>query len=318
MITAAVSDLLLTTNRDAFRSARVDSPLAGGAREVVFKLPNLRELRVIVNEADSLPTLVLPNLTGIDIEYDHIEYDLDVEDDCHCGWLQGFRGATLGKLASVISHSESYSIGGFLEAFESVALTTSIPATLSKFEFIAQCSWRPNYRSLLPFTLLTELVIEFCCGSGCPSTIDDDTIADLARAMLMLEILKLGDSPCKTPGGVTVKGLAILAYHSLHLSDLHFQVSTLDPAEIPAIASGGGSVLPREDCALTGLGVGDIHVPQESTLMVALTLVRVFPHLYVICWNYKSWMEIEDALGRSKQLVDCSSETLVYYTSDWR
>lgn len=47
----------------------------------------------------------------------NIEYDRD-----H-GWLQGFRGATLGKLVTVGFYCGSRSTGDFLETFEDVALT---------------------------------------------------------------------------------------------------------------------------------------------------------------------------------------------------
>ena len=142
MITAAVSEMLLITNRNTLQQFEVHFPLTEEASEVICKLPNLRKLWIGVDGPDPLPTLVLPNLAEIDVEF----YDGH-------GWLEGFRGATLGKLTSVAFHG-SHSIGDFLEAFESVALTTSIPAALSKFMFYTFCPWRPDYRSLLPFTQL--------------------------------------------------------------------------------------------------------------------------------------------------------------------
>ena len=241
-----------------------------------------------------------PNLTNLTITYDH-----------GSDWLRVFQGATLGKLESIEFHCESDQTGDFLEAFEKIALATSISATLSRFSFYTTHPWRPNYRSLLPFTQLKRLIVEFSCEGDCSSTIDDGTITDLARAMPMLEILHLGDSPCRTPGGVTAKGLAALAHYCLGLSNLriHFHVDSLNLPEVPAIVSDGGSALPREDCALTTLEVGDIHVPRESTLMVAMTLVRLFPRLSVIYWRDEDegWDKIEDALSCSKRFANCSS-----------
>jgi len=89
-ITTAVSEFLLVTNRNTLQEFNVCSPLTEEASQVVFKLPGLRELRVRIDRPGSLPTLVLPNLTEIGLVYDHDH-----------GWLQGFRGATLGKLASL-------------------------------------------------------------------------------------------------------------------------------------------------------------------------------------------------------------------------
>ena len=96
MITAVVSELLLTANRDILRTFYVDSPLTEEAREVAHKLPDLRELKVVTERGIPLPNPVLPNLTELTIEHDH--------DDA---WLEMFRGATLGRLESVRFISKS-------------------------------------------------------------------------------------------------------------------------------------------------------------------------------------------------------------------
>jgi len=294
MITTAVSEMLLVTNRNTLRRLELRFPLTEEVGEAICSLPNLRKLRVVIDGPGSLPTLMLPNLTEMDIEYDHDH-----------SWLQGFRGATLGKLTSVAFHYRSPSTGDFLEVFESVALTTSIPVTLSKLMFYPStlCSWRPNYRSLLPFTQLEKLVIGFSCWPDCSSTIDDDIITDLARAMPKLEILRFGNSPCKAPTGVTTKGLATLAYYCPRLSNLciHFQAAGLDPSKIPRVTSGGEPTVPREECALMCLQVGNIYVPDESTSMVALTLLRIFPRLDDIRYMGQGWKKVVDAISVSKE-----------------
>lgn len=300
-ITAAVSELLIT-DQDTIRSFHVDSLLTEAAREVICMLPNLCELLVVIDGPTLLPTFVLPNLTEIEVEYGH-----------NHGWLQGFRGATFGKLASVTFRSESSSIDDLLEAFKRVALTTSIPETLSTFGFYNSSPWRPNYHSLLPFTQLKELVVEFSCRGGCSSTIDDDVITELAQTMPKLEILQFGEEPCSIPTGVTAKGLAALAFYCLHLSMLriHFRVASLNPIGVTFC---GRSTIPREDCALTDLDVGDIHLPEESVLMVTLTLLRIFPHLDFIDYRNVGWRKVAHAISLSKRLADRSSETHSFAT----
>ena len=192
MITAAVSRMLLASNRDALRSVRVDSPLTEEAHEVICKLSDLRELMVVIERGTSLPPVVLLNLANLFIKYD---FDSD--------WLQMFRGVTLENLESFTIRSESEQIGDFLEAFERVALAASTQNTLSEFSFHTSSSWNPNYSSLLPFAQLTRLVVEFSCGVGCSSRVDDDIIVNLARAMPKLETLQLGGSPCRE---ITSKG----------------------------------------------------------------------------------------------------------------
>jgi hypothetical protein len=296
IIADAASELLLNINRDALRNFHVDSPLTEEAREVIHKLPNLCGLTVVVEGSTSLPTMVLPNLTEIDVEYDH-NYD----------WLEGFRGATLGKLDSVTFRaiSKSALISDFLEAFESIGLATS--TTLSILKFYTHRSWRPNYRSLLSFKLLRELEIEFSCGDNCSSTIDDNILADIARAMPKLETLRLGYKPCGTPTGVTANGPAVLARHCLNLLHLriHFRVNSLSTLLAIHGPPRAGSTAPRRDCALTDLDVGQIPIAEESTMVVALTLVRIFPHIRWIGYFDQNWGEVLDAIRLSGQIVDC-------------
>ena len=306
IITFAVSELVLTANQNILQHFYVESPLTEEAREVIYKLPALLGLWTVVGGPHSLPTVELPNLTHIVIDYDH-NHD----------WLQGFRQASLGRLAMVTVRPISESIGDFLGAFESVAVTTTIPVTLSTFEFITDRPWTPSYRSLLPFTQLTYLVVESSCKPSCTSTIDDDTIADLARAIPKLETLHLGGRPCETPAGVTVKGLAALAHYCPHLSDLviHFQVASLDPPEIPRLAFDGEPATSQEVCTLKTLHVGKIRVQEGSMLMIVLTLLNVFPHLEGITSSDIGWEGVSEAISDSKQLARCSSKSIFICTS---
>jgi len=301
IITTAVSAMLLSSNRDALRRLRVDSPLTEEARQVVYNLPNLRGLEVVIERDSPPPAVVLPNLTELEIKYDH-DHD----------WFRGFRGATLGKLASVTFRPECESLGGFLEAFERVALPASVQDTLSGFCLFTSCSWSPNYSSLLSFTQLTYLVIEFSCDDGCSSIVDDDIIMDIARTMPKLEILRLGDDPCgEIHTGVTAKGFMVLAHLCPDLSTLrvHFDVGSLGtPPAISAVAPNTGSTTPQMYCALTDLEVGRIPVPEGSALTVALTLVRIFPRLVDIGQFDEDWDEVVEAIRVSGAIIDYSSE----------
>ena len=221
---------------------------------------------MIIEGPTPLPTVVFPNL----VEYDH---DID--------WLQGFRGAVLGKLASVTFRPGFRSTCDFLEAFESVALTTSVTATISKFRFYTSHPWGPNYRSLLPFTQLTELIIESPCGGVCSASVDDDIIATLARATPKLETLQLDGPPCREiPTGVTAEGLADLAHRCPDLSVLriHFQGASLStPPVVGGMAPNTGPGAPQRDCAVKEVEVGFIPVVEESVTIVALNLARISP-----------------------------------------
>ena len=102
VLVEAVSEMLLARNRDTLRIFEADSPLTKEAQEVVYRLPRLFGMWAVIQGPMSLPTVELPDLIQIDIEYD---------DDLN--WLQGLRGATLGKLEAVSFRSESNRIGDF-------------------------------------------------------------------------------------------------------------------------------------------------------------------------------------------------------------
>jgi hypothetical protein len=299
MITTAVSGMLLDTNQNTLQKFKVDSPLTEEARGVIYKLPNLCGLSVVIERGMSLPPALLPDLT-----------DLTIICDDEGDWPQLFHGATFGKLKSVTFYPQSNQIGDFLGAFERAALSSSVQNTLKAFELSASCSWNPNYSSFLPFTWMEHLDIEYPCDDGCSSRVDDDIIVDLSQAMPNLRSLKLGDDPCpQFTTGVTSKGLMALARHcpNLFMLRIHFQVASLStpPASLgttPNIKSTPS----RKDCALTDLLVGDIPVPEESALMVALALLRIFPHVSYLYYTDEGWEKVEDAIYNSKRIVDCS------------
>ena len=295
IITTAVSELILTTNRNTLQSFCVDSPLTEEARKVVCELPGLRNLEVVIDGSSSLPTMMLPNLCRIEVEYNR-NHD----------WLQGFYKASLGNLASVTIESESALIDGFLETFKNAALTTSMPTTLSTLNLGASYPWKPSYGSLLPLTQMQDLTVDFSCHLGCSSTIDDDTVTKLARSMPKLESLHISFSPCHTPGGITMGGLCALAHNCPRLHDLsiHFQAATLNPSEIHKFTSTNKSTVPRHDCALVTLLVGLIPVPNESASMVASTLLLIFPHLDNIEYLDDGWEAVEDAIQDIKRSTE--------------
>ena len=301
MVTAAVSGMVLATNRNTLQCFRAGSPLTEEACEVVYKLPDLRLLSVVVDEDSSLPSVALPNLTSLIITYDHGN-----------DWLQVFRGATFEKLQAVTFISNSEQIEGFLEAFERAALAASAQNALSQFSLYTSHSWNPNYSSLLRFTQLFRLDIDSSCDDGCSSTVDDDIVTNLARAMPKLQILRLGDTPCREiPIGVTAKGLVALADHcpDLHHLCIHIQVASLSsPPAMPRVTPDAGPAALRRDCALKDLEVGEIPIPEESVLTVALTLASIFPRIELINCVDGDWEKVLGAIHVSRRIINYTSE----------
>ena len=297
VIVEAVSEMLISCNRDTLRVFLARSPLTEEARGVLCELPKLRRLRTVFQGKTLLPPVTLPRLATIYVVYDHGNE-----------WLQGFRGATLGELNTVVfSPSTSARIDNFLEEFQSVALTVPVQNTLSSFVFRTSQSWNPNYSSLLVFKQLTKLEIEFSCDAGCSSRVDDDIVISLAQAMPKLEILQLGKDPCPTPTGVTLKGLAALARRCLHLSTLrvHLHVEELVEATTsaePPFPSEHAAVVPRMDCASTVLQVGETPIPEEEEFGVALTLLHVFPQELNIEYSNPQWKQVVETMKLFKRI----------------
>ena len=298
VITEAVSEMLLACNRDALQCFYVDSLLTKEAYDILFQLPNVSGLWAVLRKYTPSTPVSLPNLNTIDVEYDG-----------HIDWLQGFRGGVLDKLETIYLRPRSRKIGDILEEFKSVALTTSIPLTLSRFKFLTFQSWNPSYRSLLPFTQLTDLVIEFSCEDHCSSCVDDDIIIDLARAMPKLKILQLGSTPCEVGGGVTVKGLIALARGCRLLSELriHFETASfleaVAEAEVSTI-SNDETTSPQQGCALTSLEVGGIPIPtsEGTVLKVTVILLQVFPRLLKVKFSEKRWKEVLKTIKLFRQI----------------
>ena len=271
---------------------------------MISRLPDLCQLSVVIEKGASLPSVVLPNLTNLAINWNH---------DSDLFWM--FHGATFGKL-EVITFNSTFkptndfrSICDFLETFERVMLAVSAQNTLSEFYFHTSCSCNPNYSSLLPFTQLRYLIIGSSCGDGCTSRVDDDIITNLTQVMPELEILLLGDMPChEILTGVTVKVLVVLAHHCQNLAVLcvHFQVLSL--TTLPVVIPIARSTAPQRDCALMELQVGDIPVPEASALVVAMTLVQIFPHIEDVVYLDESWEEVAEMFSLSINIINCSSK----------
>jgi len=255
MTTAAVSGMLLVTNRNALQEFHVDSPLTEEASGVLYKLPNLRDLEVVIEKGTRLPSASLPNLTELTIRCNN-------EDE----WPQLFHGATFGNLRSVTFLLRSEEIGDFLGVFERAVLSLSVQNTLSKFRLSAQYLWTPKFSSLLPSTQLVDLDIGSFCNGGCSSRLVGNIVISLSRAMSKLETLTLGDRPCdQSTIGITTMGLLALAHRCPQLSSfcVHLQVASLgEPPGIPGMVPGVGPATSWKDCALAELIVGETPVPE--------------------------------------------------------
>ena len=56
------------------------------------------------------------------------------------------------------------------------------------------------------------------------------------------------------------------------------------------------------------LEVGEAPVPEGSAIIIALTLLRIFPQLNYIASNVKRWGEVEDAISRFREIISSSKQ----------
>jgi len=288
--------MFLTCNQNALELFNVDCPLTETARKVIFQLPNLAGLRSVFEGPTLLPPVILPGLEGLCIEYS----------DGH-DWLKSFSGAVFNNLALLVFHNTSPQVGNFLEAFEGVELAPSISTTLSTFKFYSSYPWNPGYSSLLAFGQLSDLKIENPCHSGCSSTVDDEILTSLARAMPRLEVLQLGSEPCGAPAGVTIKGLVELSCHCTNLSSLrvHIRVDSLVQAAAGGVATSLSGREPNttwEEHALMTLEVGRTPITQETALTVALALLNIFPRIVNIKYINFGWRGVDNTIKLFRRL----------------
>ena len=300
MTTTSISGMLLATNRKTLQRWRVNCPLTEEANDVLYRLPNLRDLSVQIERGTSSPSASLPNLTKLSV----------VCDNEKSSWPGLFRRAIFGKLESVSFCIRSESIGNFLGAFEKAALSSFVQNTLSELHLFPLCPLNSNYSSLLAFTRLEILKVSSCCNGRCSSTVDDNMIIHLSRAMSKLKVLELGGVTCRqSAGGVTTKGLMALARNCPNLSILrvHLQVASLEalPAS-PEAAPDIETTAPCVDCALTGLEAGKIPLPEGSVSLVAQTLLRIFPRIEFIEGVGEMWDKVGKEISRSRQTFGCT------------
>ena len=297
VVTEAVSEIVLACNRDTLQEFYVESPLTEEAHKVLYNLPKLSALLAVLLGPTSIPSVVLPDLDWLRIEYDH-----------GSDWSQIFHGATIGKLEAVtFVPSGSAQIDGLLEKFQRVALSTK--DTLSNFYIRTSRPWSPNYSSMLTFTQLKTLRIDFSCHNGCSSQVDDGIVVSIARAMPGLESLLLGSAPCSNPTGITLEGLVALAHHCSQLSVLcvHLHVEELAEAttrEEPRSSSERKVTIPRTDCALTDLLVGETPIPPQAAWTVSLTLLQLFPQIHDIKYTNPQWKSVAESIVLFKKIGD--------------
>ena len=108
-----------------------------------------------------------------------------------------------------------------------------------------------------------------------------------------------------------------LSLHCQKLSSLcvHLQAASLGESPgIPGTDPNVGTAASWTDYALARLVVGETPVPEGSTMVIALTLLRIFPRLDCILFTDEEWGEVLNVVNRSREIMDRSSKQSPFTT----
>ena len=119
----------------------------------------------------------------------------------------------------------------------------------------------------------------------------NDSLAVMSLEVLSALQLRTIDEP---------KGFMALVLHCPGLWHLciHFQVASFG-APLASLGIGPNTEPTGSwtDCALTDLSAGEIAVPEELALMVAQTLLHIFPRItYITSVDDEDWDRVYDAM----------------------
>lgn len=287
-VVEATSTLLLNCNPDKLRYFRVDSALSTEAFIHTTQLPNLKSflIRTDTTEPDApLPTSMFPSLTTLEINATN----------------------TRSPFLESITHIQSRNLGWLELVFPASTLKTFLPTTLAALrprglhQTLTHLTVTPDgdfdldratIRPLLFLQQLTRLEITLSCHQErCPYKLSDENLEELIKAMPKLETLCLGPIPCSHPADNTIKSLVSIAKHCKNLAELSIHIN---PEAIVAEVLQGGDLnadLTIEDplsgfvgCPLRGMILGPCFIPsdEQGAMILAFTLLRLFPRLYSV------------------------------------
>lgn len=291
----AVSKLLISCNPNLLRRFCIASPISEEAFLHAAQLPELQEFSIrggTPGLADPLPLTIFPSLRTILVSVGGLPT-----------WLEVFRYIQSKRLTDL---SVDFELGddGHLLAISTHLQYSGIHRTLTGLRLCPGEGWIINRVTIAPLLVLgelTSLAIFTDCGSEqCIFLLSDKDIERLVKAMPKLEILSLG-IPCpeQVHDNLTVKSLLAIARYSKALKALEMHincesiVTSTDEREFPGLFDFETEV-PSEvissdydGCPLRSAVFGSCPIPmdEEGGVILALTLLRLFPRLNEVRWH---------------------------------
>ncbi|KAF9646539.1 hypothetical protein BDM02DRAFT_3270902 [Thelephora ganbajun] len=306
----ASSHLLMLCNPYRLRKYNVDSPISAPALRHVIQLPSLEEFWLVVDSfqlPDPLPVVVFPSLRLLDVEYrgDHT-------------WLKLLSAFENPVLTSIFVECSGSDVAQFMEAFQLTLARCGMNERLQEFRVRSQDEFKITPQIIactFPFKNLTSLKVLSECSPTVCQTFDltDDNIDLLTKAMPRLESLAIGEEPCGVPSQITFKSLYIISRRCPRLTTLqiHFNPA-LFVTKVDTDSESGDVALglpdlkspPSDLCSVTTIDVGNIPLPTESntSYIMALGLLGVFPRLEKLEYGEGDWEDIDDLIGVCRRM----------------
>jgi hypothetical protein len=162
----------------------------------------------------------------------------------------------------------------------------------------------------LPFTGLINLDLKIgtrCFMRPCISQFTDQDVERLAIALPKLEALTLG-WPCEADTcPTTVRSLLFLSIHCTKLKHLyiHFRVSSLQEDMVDTLDyaySQGLHSKPKCPLEALALGVMPLRLTDNSTMIISIGMVMIFPSLTKIVSMFPNWTQLEVTMRALGQL----------------
>jgi len=306
----ASSRLLMHCNPYRLRKYNVDSPLSASAFRHIVQLPSLEEFWLVVDSfqlPDPLPVVVFPSLRLLDVEYRGDPT-----------WLRLLPAIENPALTSIFVECSGSDVPQFMNTFQLTTVGCGMHERLQEFRVRSKTEFKITPQLIactFSFKNLTSLkVLSDCSSNSCQTfELTDGDIDLLTKAMPRLESLAIGEEPCAAPSQTTFKSLYTISRRCTRLTNLqiHFDptsfVTKLDTdSESGDVALGVSDLKapPSDLCRVTTIHAGCTPLPQTSntSYILALGLLGVFPRLEKIEYTDGDWEDVDDLMGVCRRM----------------
>ena len=291
------------------RKYNIDSPISSAALKHIIQLPSLEEFWLVVDSLqlpDPLPVIVFPSLRLLNVECngDH-------------AWLKLLPAIGSPVLTSIFVECLGLDVAQFMNAFKLITAECHMQERLQEFRIQSQDEFKispeiiscaSSFKNLTSFKVLSE------CSRVCQTfDLTDSHIDLLTKAMPRLESLAIGGEPCGIPSQITFKSLYTISRLCPRLTSLRIHFNPMLFVSNVDSDSGSRDVdlglpdhpTPLPDlCSVTVIEVGNTPLPSEdnTSYIMALGLLGVFPKLEKIQYDDAEWEEVDELIGVCRRM----------------